>query len=290
MEISKTIKQRQAPIRQIPQRQVYQPPQRQGYQEYQNRGYRGGEVTCYSCGESGHRSFECRQQNQGNAQNQQNQGNVQNRGFRNQGDVQDRQQYQGNAQGVDQNLNRPQPTMPQPATCVGIHEDNLGLLAVETDPVESVKLPANTIEIVSQERGRVISEKVKNGIYTAKDAAYLAAMAEKRKRTENEDVGAQLRRGARAGGLQTEGNANPIVPSSAIASQGVPFVPDPYFEDPAVQSQFISAASVPKARKVRTKEVKPKKHIKMMQDVEKWNPVESLRESASNRIRLWQPV
>ena len=65
---------------QAQQHQAYQPPQRQGYQEYQNRGFRPrGDITCYSCGEIGHRSYECRARNQGNAQDR---GPISNQGMR----------------------------------------------------------------------------------------------------------------------------------------------------------------------------------------------------------------
>ena len=56
------------------------------------------------------------------------------------------------------------------------------------------------------------------------------------------------------------------------------FVPDPAFEDPAVQAQFIPFASAPNAKRVRSKEVKPKKHTKMMQGMNEWDPVAALRD------------
>lgn len=55
-----------------------------------------------------------------------------------------------------------------------------------------------------------------------------------------------------------------------------PFIPDPYFADPAVYSQFIPTATAPRTRKKRGPP-KPKRHIRMMQGQSEWNPVEVLR-------------
>lgn len=55
-----------------------------------------------------------------------------------------------------------------------------------------------------------------------------------------------------------------------------PFIPDPYFANPEVYSQFIPTATVPKARKKRGPP-KPKRHIKMVQGQSEWNPVEMLK-------------
>ena len=60
------------------------------------------------------------------------------------------------------------------------------------------------------------------------------------------------------------------------APEGQPFVPDPYFADPAVYSQFLPTTTVPKTRKKRGPP-KPRRHIKMMQGVPEWNPVEILK-------------
>lgn len=57
-----------------------------------------------------------------------------------------------------------------------------------------------------------------------------------------------------------------------------PFVPDPYFADPAMYSQFILSASIPKHRQSRPKgPIPPKRHIKMLQGMTSWDPVEQLR-------------
>lgn len=81
---------------------------------------------------------------------------------------------------MNQDLNRPQPVVPQPASCVEIHEEgDLELLTAETDPVGTVMMSANMVEIMNEERERMVIERVRNGVYTMEDVAYLAAMAEK---------------------------------------------------------------------------------------------------------------
>ena len=57
---------------------------------------------------------------------------------------------------------------------------------------------------------------------------------------------------------------------------GQPFVPDPYFADPAIYSQFILTATAPRTRKKRGPP-KPKRHIKMVKGLDKWDIVEFIR-------------
>ena len=117
----------------------------------------------YNCGESGHRSFECRANStraQGNGQNRgslQNQDNMQNQGS---------MQNQGNTQGTNPKLSRPQTAMPQPATCVEIQDDNLDLPSIDTDPMGTVMMSTNLVEIMNVERKRMVIERIKKGVYT----------------------------------------------------------------------------------------------------------------------------
>lgn len=67
-------------------------------------------------------------------------------------------------------------------------------------------------------------------------------------------------------------------PETAQPHEGQPFIPDPYFQDPAVYSRFIPSASVPKIKRSRPKGPKPpKRHIKMLQGMTVWDPVDELR-------------
>ena len=67
------------------------------------------------------------------------------------------------------------------------------------------------------------------------------------------------------------------IPPLASAHEGRPFIADPFFEDPANHSQFVPSANIPKPRRIRG-EPKPKRHIKMMQGRDVWDPVEALRD------------
>ena len=66
-----------------------------------------------------------------------------------------------------------------------IEEDKL--IAVESNPAEAMIMSANLGEVIDQGREKMVIERVKKGVYTTEDVAYLAAMAEKRKRGGNED-------------------------------------------------------------------------------------------------------
>ena len=62
------------------------------------------------------------------------------------------------------------------------------------------------------------------------------------------------------------------------ADGGVPFVPNPIYEDPTIQAQFILTATVPQPWKKCSKEAKVKRHIKMMVGRKQWSAVDALRE------------
>ena len=211
--------------------QPYQPPQRQqGYSSYQmrggNGGYRAGPAgACYTCGDPGHRAYECQApRNKGNVQSQ---GNMQN---------------QGNPQGVNH---------PRQVTCIEIEEE---VVAAENDPEGAVMMSTNMVEIMDQEREKKVIERVKQGVYTLEDAAYLAAMGKKRKR--NEDADTPPWRRTRADNHH-EGAAMRVNP----VSSHLPFIP---------------FAAIPKAKKARgepkpmklTKVVQCKQHLRAIEEAE----------------------
>lgn len=57
---------------------------------------------------------------------------------------------------------------------------------------------------------------------------------------------------------------------------GQPFIPNPYFADPAVYSKFVPTATAPRTRKKRGPP-KPKRHIRMVQGMPEWDPVEMFK-------------
>lgn len=213
---------------------------------------------------------------------------------------------------------------PQAVTCVdmSLSEDLDG-----TDPVGTMMMATNLVDIVVDERKQdVIVQRIKMGNYTREDMGYLeAALAEKRGRPTNERAGGPPTHRARieeydpvlnqttqsqtqgyqldsptmehsitinlqgttapqqtpAGGSSSARSNPPAQASSApppvSGHEGLPFIPDPFFEDPENHSQFVPSANIPKPRRIRG-EPKLKRHIKMLRGRDVWDPVEALRD------------
>ena len=133
------------------------------YQPQQQGTAQGGRyrVTCFTCGEPGHRAYECQQP----------------RGI---GSTPNATQVNTTHGGV------PMPPVvrgnqPTSAAVVHVVED-------DTEPAGTMTMAANLVDIVKQERERDVIHRLRNGTYTHDDVALLeAAMSEKRTR-ERDDL------------------------------------------------------------------------------------------------------
>ena len=245
-------------------------PYQQGQREYRSRG----DMTCFQYGEKRHRAQDCI-----NAPLSK--------------DEQDRLRNDFLRSGSSSRYPQSNTLPPQVVAHVDVSREMDG-----TDPAGVVTISANLVEVFNEEE--------KDELKRLKDkVAYLeAAMAEKRGRTGDttvsEEPTSQRRRSGRSispgrsrSQPQTARVRSPLVtrpryehiPSKEQrpmtddippVQEGQPFVPDPYFADPALYSRFVPTATVPKTRKKRSPP-KPKRHIKMMQGLNEWNPVEMLR-------------
>lgn len=187
----------------------------------------------------------------------------------------------------------------QPVSMVEhLSDEDLGL--VGTDPKGDMLMSAHMVEVVQntrpQSKGIRLSEHWKN--LSQDNREYLIAMVEKRniEETSHPEVAPtskprlnpRLNPGIGNRPRGTNQQDEDIVMSDDQDSdtqensdpRAQPFIPDPFYNDPANQHQpqFMPSASLPKKRKTKTPKVpKAKYHIKMMKGVPIWDPVDSLR-------------
>ena len=306
-----TVSQSQANSGQQSQRQspVYpgrsQQAVQSGYQPtYQRGGFQGrprNEIVCFRCGGNGHRVYECQSTTPLPREEQERLRN--NAGSRGVGSYSG--PYVAPPPGRDGVLQQQQ-QQPHAVVCVEVPDDEDG-----TDPAGMMLMSTNLVDIMVEEREQSVLRRLKAGVYSADDVAYIVAMAEKRTRADRSEdplakaAPASQRQRTRAGTIVADEaspspllhesitvNPPPSVPPSQFTQtqqkvpatppqaphEPRPFVPDPYFEDPANHSQFIPSASLPKSRQKRkTQEPRPKRHIKMMHGCREWDPVNALR-------------
>ena len=257
------------------------------------------EFICFTCGQHGHRYFEC---NSPNPLPKEEQDRLRQAHAR----MNPRRNGPEMAGGVEPN--RPQQTarLPQPVACVELTDEDLGLLQ-DTSPPGTMMMPAKLVELLRREDNdnpdKIAQLRTYFNGLSKEEEAYLVAMTEKRGRTDEDDdalarEAPQTRRQrmedppsmntrSRTAAPQIQPTADAQIPppeQSAAAPQGQPFVPNPFYENPAnwdpefMPPSFRPAATLPKKKRTGAPGApKPRRHIRMMKGKSEWDPVEALR-------------
>ena len=269
------------------------------------------EFICFTCGQHGHRYYEC---NSPNPLPKEEQDRLRQAHAR----MNPRRNGPEMAGGVEPT--RPQQTarIPQPVACVELTDEDLGLLQ-DTSPPGTMVMSAKLVELLRRDDNLDKVAQLRtyfNGL-SKEEEAYLVAMTEKRGRTD-EDGDALAReapqtrrqrmedppsmntrsRATTAAAPQeqltdsqrpTQPRQSGAVPQEQSATsppaavpQGQPFIPDPYYENPAnwdprfMPPSFKPAATMPKKKRTGGTP-KPRRHIRMMKGKSEWDPLDALR-------------
>lgn len=264
----------------------------------------GRSVVCFTCGQQGHRVFECKATTILPREEQEKLRAAHARAMA------PSQAALGSGAGPAAgagNANTGHRMQATAAHVEQISDEELGIEG-ETDPQGMMVMSAQMVEIVkkniAQDKWRLMTAYVNS--LSAEEKSQLVAMADKRGRPDEDDmeeapptsrpkVSAPEGSGRAPTGASrpaappsqaappAEGNVPAAPPPMFYQPQSRPFIPDPFYDIPAnqFQPQFAPAAGPSDARakkgKKKATEPKIKRHIKLLQGQEPWDPVEALR-------------
>ena len=303
------------PSTQQPQGQP--PAQSQGmhstsrYGMYTNQAWRPrNDFVCFTCGQPGHRSFDCTSPNPLPREEQERLRTARLR-MQPPGAISTNQAGSNIAESSHSRV-------PQAVACVEVTDEELGLIQ-DTSPNGTVVMSAKLVELVRGEtkqpdqmaKLRAYLDSLSEG-----ERACLVAMAEKRGRAQIEDDDELAEEAPRAQKARVNPNVQSYPPKRIILHtqprkkvpeveqpeqgqvvpisspedpiiipepESQPFIPDPFFENPAnwdpefMPPVFTPAAVAPKSRKKRNAGPKIRRHIKIMKGKKEWDPIEALR-------------